>query len=187
MESAALRDLVAHVVPELKVRDRRPAKRTSYLTGAALIVTGVVAAAWGGAVFLSSQKHALPATPSSAPAQKVVTAVSRAPAAEAPGPVEAAAANDPNSAVHEELPDVPDTAIATIHGRMLFAVRVTVDPAGNVFHAAAVGRKSSPYFARLSVEAAMRWKFAPADTIAARKRLLHFEFTRTGVAVLHAT
>jgi len=33
----------------------------------------------------------------------------------------------------------------------------------------------------LCTEAAMRWKFAPADTIEARKWLLHFEFTRKGV------
>jgi serine/threonine protein kinase len=91
----------------------------------------------------------------------------------------------PRDALHEELPDVPEKALATIHGRMLFAVRVTVDPEGRIFHAAAVGNRSSKYFARLCVEAAMRWKFAAADTIATRKWLLHFEFTRAGV-VAHA-
>jgi hypothetical protein len=88
---------------------------------------------------------------------------------------------DPRSAVHEELPDVPEKALATIHGRMLFAVRVTVDPDGRIVHAAEVGTRSSKYFGRLCTEAAMRWKFAPADTIEARKWLLHFELTRKGI------
>jgi hypothetical protein len=38
----------------------------------------------------------------------------------------AAPAPDRRSAVHEELADVPETALAIIHGRMLFAIRVTV-------------------------------------------------------------
>jgi TonB family protein len=89
----------------------------------------------------------------------------------------------PRSVLHEELPDVPQRAIETIHGRMLFAVRVTVDRSGNVIRAAVAGTRSSKYFARLSGEAARKWRFAPADNLNTRKWLLQFEFTRAGVTV----
>jgi outer membrane biosynthesis protein TonB len=89
----------------------------------------------------------------------------------------------PRSVLHEELPDVPQRAIETIHGRMLFAVRVTVDRSGNVIRAAVAGTRSSKYFVRLSGEAARKWRFAPADNLNTRKWLLQFEFTRAGVTV----
>ena len=159
---------------------KQPPKRGVFLVRAAMIVVGLLAAGWGGAVLLSHQgsiQAAVPAVAPPAPSPKPVQD-------EKPVQVvatEAAPAVDPRSAVHEELPDVPEKALATIHGRMLFAIRVTVDPEGRIVHAAEVGNRSSKYFGRLCTEAAMRWKFAPADTIEARKWLLHFEFTRKGV------
>ena len=41
---------------------------------------------------------------------------------------------------------------------------------------------SSKYFARLATDAARKWKFAPANDQDPRKRLLIFEFSRSGVA-----
>ena len=166
---------------------KQPPKRGEFLVRAAMIAGGVLAAGWIGAVFLSRQM----------PAQAAPMPVPR-PAAMASAPIQvenpaqiavtevAASQPDPRSAVHEEIPDVPEKALATIHGRMLFAIRVTVDPEGRAVHAVPVGNRSSQYFARLCTEAAMRWKFAPADTIAARRWLVHFEFTRGGV-VAHAS
>jgi TonB family protein len=58
---------------------------------------------------------------------------------------------------------------------------VTVDRSGNVVDESLEGRGSSYYFARLAMEAARKWKFAPADNQADRKWLLRFEFTRGGV------
>ena len=173
--------------------DKRAPKRNVFLTRAALMVTGVVSAGWCVAVLLSSHGQGAPLVT----VKNVTPAVSAAAASAVPVPVmsgaptalagsEAPKVFDPDAAVHEELPDVPDKALATIQGRMLFAVRVTVDPEGRIVHAAALRSRSSKYFARLCVEAAMRWKFAPADTIATRKWLVHFEFTRAGVAA-HAT
>lgn len=168
---------------------KQPPKRGMFLVRAAMIVSGVVAAGWIGAVMLSRQ---VPAQPAAAPAPPVaaVTVASTPVQVEKPPPAEvaqaAAAQPNPRAAVHEEIPDVPEKALATIHGRMLFAIRITVDPEGRAVHAVPVGNRSSQYFARLCTEAAMRWKFAPADTIAARKWLVHFEFTRGGV-VAHAS
>lgn len=165
---------------------KRPPNRGALVVRAAMIVAGVLLAGWGGAIFLSYQGHrpvVIPSVREATAAVPVVTAVATTTAAVSePAPT----VLDRRAAVHEELPDVPDKALATIHGRMLFAIRVTVDPEGRTVHAIAVGSRSSKYFARLCTEAAMRWKFAPADTIDTRKWLLHFELTRKGVAA-HAT
>ena len=167
-------------VVEPTVVMKQPPKRSVFLVRAAMIVVGLLAAGWGGAVLLSHQGSTQAAVPAVTPASLSSKPVQD----EKPVQVvatEAAPAVDPRSAVHEELPDVPEKALATIHGRMLFAIRVTVDPEGRIVHATEVGTRSSKYFGRLCTEAAMRWKFAPADTIEARKWLLHFEFTRKGV------
>ena len=107
------------------------------------------------------------------------------PAAAAPSIQEApaaAAATDPSAVLHEEIPDVSAGARATIRGHIQVAVRVTVDGAGNVTDAALTNPGSSKYFARLATDAARKWKFAPASDQDPRKRLLIFEFSRSGVA-----
>jgi TonB family protein len=117
------------------------------------------------------------------PAQSTPAAPSPPPAAAAPSIQEAAAAaTDPSAVLHEEIPDVSAGARATIHGRIQVAVRVTVDGAGNVTDAALTNGGSSKYFARLATDAAKKWKFAPANDQDPRKRLLIFEFSRSGVA-----
>jgi hypothetical protein len=167
---------------------KQPPKRGVFLVRAAMIVAGVLATGWIGAVMLSRQAPvpatAIPVAAAAVPAPPAPMQIKKPAQVEAPEV--AASQPDPRSAVHEEIPDVPDKALATIHGRMLFAIRVTVDPEGRIVHAVPVGSQASKYFVRLCTGAAMRWKFAPADTIAARKWLVHFEFTRSGV-VAHAT
>jgi TonB family protein len=90
------------------------------------------------------------------------------------------------SAVHEQIPIVPPSALETIHGHVKVAVLVTVDPTGNVIDALMENAGPSAYFARLAKDAARKWKFAPADTQDSRKWLLRFEFTRGGTTG-HAT
>jgi hypothetical protein len=167
------------VIEPTVVMKQRP-KRSDFLVRAAMVVVGLLAVGWSGAVLLRHQgaTQAAVAATTSAAAQSVPVQDEKPIHFAEP---EAAPALDSRSAVHEELPEVPEKALATIHGRMLFAIRVTVDPEGRIVHAAQVGTRSSQYFGRLCIEAAMRWKFAPADTIEARKWLLHFEFTRKGV------
>lgn len=111
-----------------------------------------------------------------------VPAFASAPAAPGPQfPKSEAAVADGASVLHEELPDVPQRAMETIRGRLLFAVRVTISNSGTVIHATAERTRSSRYLARLATEAATKWRFPPTDDHGSRRRLLRFEFTRQGV------
>jgi len=102
-----------------------------------------------------------------------------------PGFAESQTAVAPSSVLHEEAPDVPVGALATIHGHIKFAVRVTADRSGNVVHATLANYSPSRYFTRLAIENARKWKFAAADNQESRQWMLRFEFTRDG-ATAHA-
>jgi serine/threonine-protein kinase len=84
--------------------------------------------------------------------------------------------------VHEEMPHASRGALATIHGHVRVAVRVTVDAAGNVVNDTLADPGPSRYFARVASQAARQWKFSPAPGKASRQWLVHFEFSRTGTA-----
>jgi protein TonB len=149
--------------------EERSGKRRWYLAALAVALV-ILLAVWAGL----HGRH---------PAQSTPAAPSPPPAAAAPSIQEApAAATDPSAVLHEEIPDVSAGARATIRGRIQVAVRVTVDGAGNVTDAALTHPGSSKYFARLATDAAKKWKFAPANDQDPRKRLLIFEFSRSGVA-----
>lgn len=96
-------------------------------------------------------------------------------------PEEPPPAFTPLSVVHEVTPEVPQSVRAKIQGRIYVTVRVLVDPAGAVIGVLMENAGSSPYFARVSEEAARQWEFAPADTDKARVWLLRFEYNREGV------
>jgi TonB family protein len=59
------------------------------------------------------------------------------------------------------------------------AVRVTVDRSGNVINETFDELGPSPYFARISMQAARKWKFNPAED-RSRQWVLRFEFSREG-------
>ena len=132
-----------------------------------------------------------PAAPAAAPtiessvaaeAQPVATnapSTAAAPAAAAPSP-SPAPADQPDGVLHEELPEITRPIIVRIHGHVRVAVRVLVDPAGNVVGEFMESTGPSAYFSRLAGEAAGKWKFAPTDAHGARVWLLRFEFTRDG-------
>ena len=84
------------------------------------------------------------------------------------------------------MPDVPRQASNTIWGTVRVAVRVSVDALGNVTQAQLQSSGPSRYFARLSVEAARKWRFiAPTRNGQATSSvwLLHFGYRRDGMAV----
>jgi TonB family protein len=81
--------------------------------------------------------------------------------------------------VQQVLPNVPQSARDTIQGTVRVRVRVKVDPSGNVTGADLDSPGPSKYFARLSLEAAHRWKFVPGQG-AGRDFLVHFEFRNSG-------
>jgi hypothetical protein len=86
----------------------------------------------------------------------------------------------PPSAVHEEIPDVPRSALDTIRGTVRVSVRAVIDSKGTVVDATAHDRGPSRYFERLSVEASKRWVFTPANSDEQRMMLLRFHYTRAG-------
>jgi TonB family protein len=85
------------------------------------------------------------------------------------------------------LPDVPRSALDTIHGTVRVGVRISVDSAGNVTEAELDSPGPSKYFAQLALEAAQQWKFEP-PRLEGRNVLsdwlLHFQFTQSGTKVI---
>jgi TonB family protein len=102
------------------------------------------------------------------------------PPAAAENPKQSIAAPLPSSVLHQEIPEVSRSARGTIRGDIKIAVRVIVDRSGDVVATTLDHRTSSKYFARAALDAAEKWKFAPAADQASRVWLLRFEFTRAG-------
>jgi TonB family protein len=101
----------------------------------------------------------------------------------APAPGDSA----PGKVIQQVLPDVPRSATNTIHGTVRVAVRVHVDPAGNILGLNVVSGGPSPYFARLAADTARQWKFSPprrnGQAIASMWDL-RFEFIRGATKVI---
>lgn len=160
---------------------------------ALLLMLGAVAVplCWLGISTFRSQTPApqqapvsAPLAPSAAPAEESSVAVDKplpTPAAEPAQQPDA-----PTSTVHEEIPDVPRSALQTIRGTVRVSVRVIVDRKGTVVAAIADDRGPSRYFERLSVEASKSWVFTPVNSDEQRIMLLRFHFTRAG-ATAHAS
>jgi len=88
--------------------------------------------------------------------------------------------------LHQVMPDVPKKASDTIWGTVRVGVRVNVDAAGNVTAASPDSSGPSRYFARLSLDAARNWKFAPPQVNGAGVAstwILHFSYTNRGSTV----
>jgi len=85
-----------------------------------------------------------------------------------------------SAVVQQVLPDVPQSASDTIHGTLRVSVRVKVDPSGSVVEAGLYSPGPSKYFARLSLEAAQKWKFTRHGPDALREFVLHFDFKNSG-------
>jgi TonB family protein len=139
------------------------------------VVIIIVAAVWVGSRRLSPRTPAQPAEPPAAAASQI-------PETPLPNsPTAPPSANGSPLVLHEEIPDVPSHARATIRGHIKIAVRVTVDRSGSVVNEVIENHGPSYYFARLATEAARKWKFVPADDQEGRKWLLRFDFSRDGV------
>jgi eukaryotic-like serine/threonine-protein kinase len=79
------------------------------------------------------------------------------------------------------LPDVPQKARGTIHGKVRVSVRVHVDAAGGVSEAEFESPGPSQFFANLALQAARKWAFTPPEvngkSVTSEWRL-RFEFTQ---------
>ncbi|HTV06204.1 MAG TPA: TonB family protein [Acidobacteriaceae bacterium] len=76
------------------------------------------------------------------------------------------------------MPDAPQSALDTIHGTVRVRIRLDVDASGNVTGGTFEDAGPSQYFARLAMDAARKWRFAPG---AAGERVMEFDFRQTGI------
>ena len=84
------------------------------------------------------------------------------------------------------MPDVPEDAMQTIDGTVLFSVRVGVNADGTVNSASIDRAGTSPYFHKFALAAARQWRFAPAHSGGQAVRstwVLHFALRRSGIEV----
>lgn len=104
------------------------------------------------------------------------------PGGDAPDPGDTKVRTKGNSAndqvVERVMPQVSPNARRTIDGHIKVRVKVKVDPEGNVSQASFREAGPSKYFARVAMEAAKRWKFAPAEDQNSHDWILLFVFSR---------
>jgi hypothetical protein len=159
--------------PHLVVATPESPRWRGQMPGIAAIVSIILlAAVWAGWQLLRTH-------PNSTAAQRaaVVPAIaSQTPTPPLPGPITTAP-----SVIHVQLPDVPRQALETIRGHFKIVVLVVVDHSGTVTRELLKNAGPSPYFARLTREAAKQSTFPATDEPGSREWLLHFEFTRKGV------
>jgi TonB family protein len=85
-------------------------------------------------------------------------------------------------AIHQVIPEVPQSARNTITGRIKVSVRVDVDASGKVTKATLTSPGPSKYFANLALKAAQRWEFSSPQTNGQPTPstwIVRFEFART--------
>jgi TonB family protein len=107
------------------------------------------------------------------------------PSANAPAPSKSSAAR--GEVLDQVLPDVSDKARATIHGTVRVAVRVHVDPSGNVAAAELDGPGPSKYFADLALQSARRWEFTSPEVnghSVPSEWLIRFHFSPSGTKAI---
>jgi eukaryotic-like serine/threonine-protein kinase len=83
-------------------------------------------------------------------------------------------------ALHQVIPEVPQSVRRTIQGHIKVWVRVTVNPHGSVFAAVADRTGPSRYFQRQAIEAAKKWTFPAVDAPPQRTLQIRFDFSRDG-------
>ena len=92
----------------------------------------------------------------------------------------------PGEILDQVLPDVPQAARDTIHGKVRVSVKISVDSSGNVTSADLDSRGPSQYFADQALSAARRWEFAPAKVDGrnvATGWVVRFEFSQLDTQV----
>jgi TonB family protein len=93
----------------------------------------------------------------------------------------------PGAVLQQVLPDVLPKARTSIRGTVRVDVTVDVDSLGSVRGATLTSPGPSKYFARLALQSARRWRFAPAKVAGQdvlRRWTLHFEFTPSQTTVV---
>lgn len=132
----------------------------------------------------STTEKPKPGTPSSSAVKPSPAAAPTTALDIEPPPKASAAPANRGGVLHEVIPNVPQSARNTIQGTVRVNIRVAVNPAGKVTTAKFDSPGPSQYFARLAMQAAEAWKFAPLRDQDVRPQwILHFEFQRSGTRV----
>jgi Protein kinase domain len=148
-------------------------RRRGLMPGIAAVVSVILlAAVWAGWQLFRTHPNSI----ASQPPAVVAAIVPQKPAVPLPVP-----ATTKSSVIHVQLPNVPRKALGTIHGHFTIVALVVVDHSGAVIRGFLKYPGPSPYFARLTKEAAKHWTFATTDAPSTREWLLRFEFARSGV------
>jgi eukaryotic-like serine/threonine-protein kinase len=165
---------VMREAPQRVTPTRESATRRGLMPRIAAIV-GVIllAAVWAGWQLSRTHPHSIASQP------PAVAPAITPPNPTAPLPEPPAAAVP--SVTHVQLPAVPRKALGTIHGHFTIVALVVVDHSGTVIRGFLKNTGPSPYFARLTKEAAKQWTFSTTDGPGTHEWLLHFRFTRSGV------
>jgi TonB family protein len=163
-------------VPAAKVQSHaQPREKKSPLP---FIVAAVVVVAIIAVAYFLVRGNSTQSADRSANTQTSAPADSAQPASTADPNSPPSRPNTSGQVVNRVLPTPSRSALNTIHGTIKVRVKVKVDASGNVTHAGFVTSGSSQYFARLAMQAAQQWKFAPG---AATESTLLFEYNRRGV------
>lgn len=136
------------------------------------------------AAHVDESSVAQPNAATAANATQTVNKPSAHKATRAVRPIQTASATTPaagDRVVHQALPNVPEKALRTIHGRVKVNIKASVDSAGNVTGVQLASAGPSRYFANAALEAAREWKFGEGQSN--RNWLLQFVFENTGVVV----
>jgi TonB family protein len=121
----------------------------------------------------NSNKQQAPSSPASANAPPVAAKNSTG-------------ARTQGAVAHQVMPEVSNSALRTVHGKLKIRIKLTVDSSGNVVLAKFDSRGPSKYFAERTLEAARQWKFKPPQVDGRgvpSEWILRFEFTRSGATV----
>jgi TonB family protein len=96
---------------------------------------------------------------------------------------------DQGSVAQQVMPEVSQSALNTVQGRLRVSVQVSVDASGSVTQAKFVSAGPSAYFASRALAAANHWKFNPPKVngqAAASEWVLRFQFRKESVEVSSA-
>jgi len=139
-----------------------------------------------------AQQHlaqsAVKTTSDKQPVKEAATSVAPVASASEPAaqPKSSSGAITSGEILDQVLPEVPQKARDTIHGKVRVSVKINVDPSGNVTSADLDSPGPSQYFADQALAAARRWEFAPAKVDGrnvATQWVVRFEFSQLDTQV----
>ena len=173
---------MSRLVVRIKLPPREPPpapERPPLRKGALLLIAGAVAVVLALVAIYTFRTGPAPAPVASN--DVAPTVVDQPPPQPAPQKVEPQPVEAQPSPINEVIPDVPRSALNTISGTIRVTIRASVDKEGKVLDASVQEQGASRYFARLALDAARKWTFAPSTSQQPRVMQIRFYFKRGGV------